>query len=95
MMSLLIRLFIKNEEDILNPNVKKAYATLSSIVGITLNLLLCTTKIIIGLLSHSVAISADGFNNLSDAGTNVVSLLGFKIAKFGKGSMHPFVHGRI
>lgn len=95
MMSLLIRLFIKNEEDILNPNVKKAYATLSSIVGITLNLLLCTTKIIIGLLSHSVAISADGFNNLSDAGTNVVSLLGFKIAKFGKGSMHPFGHGRI
>lgn len=62
MMLLLIRLFIKNEEDILNPNVKKAYATLSSIVGITLNLLLCTTKIIIGLLSHSVAISADGFN---------------------------------
>lgn len=95
MMSLLIRLFIKNEEDILNPNVKKAYATLSSIVGITLNLLLCTTKIIIGLLSHSVAISVDGFNNLSDAGTNVVSLLGFKIAKFGKGSMHPFGHGRI
>lgn len=95
MMSLLIRLFIKNEEDILNPNVKKAYATLSSIVGITLNLLLCTTKIIIGLLSHSVAISADGFNNLSDAGTNVVSLLGFQIAKFGKGSMHPFGHGRI
>lgn len=95
MMLLLIRLFIKNEEDILNPNVKKAYATLSSIVGITLNLLLCTTKIIIGLLSHSVAISADGFNNLSDAGTNVVSLLGFKIAKFGKGSMHPFGHGRI
>lgn len=95
MMSLLIRLFIKNEEDILNPNVKKAYATLSSIVGITLNLLLCTTKIIIGLLSHSVAISADGFNNLSDAGTNVASLLGFKIAKFGKGSMHPFGHGRI
>lgn len=95
MMLILIRLFIKNEEDILNPNVKKAYATLSSIVGITLNLLLCTTKIIIGLLSHSVAISADGFNNLSDAGTNVVSLLGFKIAKFGKGSMHPFGHGRI
>ena len=95
MMLLLIRLFIKNEEDILKTNVKKAYATLSSIVGITLNLLLCTTKIIIGLLSHSVAISADGFNNLSDAGTNVVSLLGFKIAKFGKGSMHPFGHGRI
>ena len=95
MMSLLIRLFIKNKEDVLNPSVKKAYATLSSIVGITLNLFLCTTKIIIGILSHSVAISADGFNNLSDAGTNLVSLLGFKIAKYGKGSIHPFGHGRI
>ena len=95
MMSLLIRLFIKNKEDVLNPGVKKAYATLSSIVGIMLNLFLCTTKIIIGILSHSVAISADGFNNLSDAGTNLVSLLGFKIAKYGKGSIHPFGHGRI
>lgn len=95
MMSLLIQLFIKNKEDVLNPSVKKAYATLSSIVGITLNLFLCTTKIIIGILSHSVAISADGFNNLSDAGTNLVSLLGFKIAKYGKGSIHPFGHGRI
>ena len=95
MMSLLIRLFIKNKEDVLNPSVKKAYATLSSIVGISLNLFLCTTKIIIGMLSHSVAISADGFNNLSDAGTNLVSLLGFKIAKYGKGSKHPFGHGRI
>ncbi len=49
----------------------------------------------IGLLSRSVAISADGFNNLSDAGTNLVSLLGFKIARYGGGSTHPFGHGRI
>ena len=95
MMSLFIRLFIKNNEDVSNPSVKKAYATLSSIVGILLNLFLCTAKIVIGLLSHSVAISADGFNNLSDAGTNLVSLLGFKIARYGGGSTHPFGHGRI
>lgn len=95
MMSLFIRLFIKNKEDVSNPSVKKAYATLSSIVGILLNLFLCTAKIVIGLLSHSVAISADGFNNLSDAGTNLVSLLGFKIARYGGGSTHPFGHGRI
>ena len=95
MMTLFIRLFIKNKEDISNPNVKKAYANLSSIVGILLNLFLCMAKISIGLFSHSVAISADGFNNLSDAGTNLVSLLGFKIAGYGGGSTHPFGHGRI
>lgn len=95
MMSLFIRLFIKNKDDFSNPNVKKAYATLSSIVGILLNLFLCTVKIVVGLLSHSVAISADGFNNLSDAGTNLVSLLGFKIARYGGGHTHPFGHGRI
>lgn len=95
MMSLFIRMFIKNNEDVSNPRVKKAYATLSSVVGILLNLFLCTAKILIGLLSRSVAISADGFNNLSDAGTNLVSLLGFKIARYGGGSTHPFGHGRI
>lgn len=95
MMSLFMRMFIKNNEDVSNPSVKKAYATLSSVVGILLNLFLCTAKIVIGLLSRSVAISADGFNNLSDAGTNLVSLLGFKIARYGGGSTHPFGHGRI
>lgn len=95
MMSLFMRMFIKNNEDVSNPSVKKAYATLSSVVGILLNLFLCTAKIVIGLLSRSVAISADGFNNLSDAGTNLVSLLGFKIARYGGGSTYPFGHGRI
>lgn len=68
-MSLFMRLFIKNKDDISNPSVKKAYANLSNIVGIILNLFLCITKIVIGLLSNFIAISADGFNNLSDAGT--------------------------
>lgn len=95
MMSLLIQLFIKNKDDVSNPNVKKTYAALSCIFGILLNLFLCMTKISIGLFSHSVAISADGFNNLSDAGTNLVSLLGFQIARYGGGSTHPFGHGRI
>lgn len=95
MMSLFVQLFINNKEDISNPGVKKAYATLSSIVGILLNLFLCMAKITAGLLSHSVAVSADGFNNLSDAGTSLVSLLGFKIAGYAGGSTHPFGHGRI
>lgn len=95
MMSLLVQMFIKNEDEVSNPSVKKAYAVLSSVVGIMLNLFLCTAKIVIGLLSHSVAISADGINNLSDAGTNLVSLLGFKIARYGGGRTHSFGHGRI
>lgn len=95
MMSLLVQMLIKNKDEVSNPSVKKAYATLSSVVGIMLNLFLCVAKIVIGLLSHSISISADGFNNLSDAGTNLVSLLGFKIARYGGGSTHPFGHGRI
>ena len=81
MMPLLVKLFINNKEDVSNPSVKKAYATLSSVVGILFNLFLCMSKIAVGLLSHSVAISADGFNNLSDAGTSLVSLLGFSLNK--------------
>lgn len=95
MMSLFIQLFIKNREDVANPAVKKAYAALSSIVGILLNLFLCTAKITIGLLSRSIAVSADGFNNLFDAGTNLITLLGFQIAGYGGGGTHPFGHGRI
>lgn len=95
MMSLFVQLFINNKEDVSNPSVKKAYATLSSVIGILLNLFLCIAKIAAGLLSHSVAVSADGFNNLSDAGTSLVSLLGFKVAGYGGGSTHPFGHGRI
>ena len=95
MMSLFVKLFVSNKEDVSNPSVKKAYATLSSVVGILLNMFLCMAKIAVGLLSHSVAISADGFNNLSDAGTSLVSLLGFKVAEYGGGSTHPFGHGRI
>lgn len=95
MMSLLIKIFIKDKENVSAPSVKKAYAELSSIVGIILNIFLCTSKIVIGILSNSIAISADGFNNLSDAGTSLVSLFGFKIAKYGGGNVHPFGHGRI
>lgn len=95
MMSLLIKLLVRNKENVTSPSVKKAYASLSSTVGIFLNLLLCTAKIGIGLFSNSVAISADGFNNLSDAGTSLVSLVGFKIAGYGSGTTHPFGHGRI
>lgn len=95
MMTWLIKSFIKNNENVYDPTIKKAYAALSSIVGIILNLFLCTTKIILGFLSNSISISADGFNNLSDAGTSLMSFLGFKIARYSGGEVHPFGHGRI
>ena len=94
-MKWLIKLFVKNSDNVSNPTVKKAYAALTSIVGITLNLLLCTAKILIGLFSNSIAISADGFNNLADAGTSLMSYFGFKIARYSGGEVHPFGHGRI
>lgn len=95
MLSLLAKLFIKDRENVSNPNVKKAYATLSSIVGIILNVLLSASKIVIGLLCKSIAIMADGLNNLADAGTSLISFVGFKMAKYGGGLKHPFGHGRI
>ncbi|MDO4323822.1 MAG: cation diffusion facilitator family transporter [Lachnospiraceae bacterium] len=94
MMSLLVKLFVRNYENVSDPRVKKAYAALSGITGIVLNMVLCTAKLVIGFFCHSVAVTADGFNNLSDAGTSLISLLGFKIAGYGGGSMHPFGHGR-
>ena len=94
MMSLLIKLCFRNKGYFSETAAKKRYASLSSVVGIILNLFLCTAKIVIGFSSHSVAISADGFNNLSDAGMSLITLLGFHIARYGKGKIHPFGHGR-
>lgn len=94
MMSLLIKLCFRKKGTVSEAVAKKVYASLSSIVGIILNLFLCTAKIGIGFISHSVAISADGFNNLSDAGMSLITLFGFSIAKYGKGKIHPFGHGR-
>ncbi|WP_298035429.1 cation diffusion facilitator family transporter [uncultured Dysosmobacter sp.] len=94
MMAQLIKLYFKGKANISDVAVKRAYASLSSVAGIILNLLLCTAKIVTGLFSRSVAISADGFNNLSDAGISLMTLLGFQIARYGRGSTHPFGHGR-
>lgn len=94
MMSLLIKLCFRSKENISEAAAKRVYAFLSSVVGIILNLFLCTSKIMVGFLSRSVAISADGFNNLLDAGMSLITLLGFNIARYGKGKIHPFGHGR-
>ena len=91
----LIKCFIKNYEDITNPKVREAYGNLGSMVGIIANLILCLSKMGIGLLFKSMAIFADGINNLSDAGSSVVTLIGFKLSAKPADEDHPFGHARI
>ena len=95
MTSLLIKLFIKNSHDIKNNAVRQSYGTLGSIVGIICNLILCILKIGIGFISGSISIAADGLNNLSDMGSSVITMLGFKLANRPADSDHPFGHGRM
>ncbi|MEE1330532.1 MAG: cation-efflux pump, partial [Acutalibacteraceae bacterium] len=70
MTGLLIKLFVKNSDDVLNPAVRRKYGSLSGGVGIFCNLLLCVIKITVGLLTASISITADGLNNLSDMGSS-------------------------
>ena len=95
MINLLVRTFIKNWDDVQDPAVRQRYGTLSGGVGIFLNLLLSAGKFLAGLLTGSIAITADAFNNLSDAGSSVVTLLGFRMAGKRADGDHPFGHGRI
>lgn len=90
----LIKLFIKNPNDVANAKVRESYGTLGSIVGICCNVLLSISKLIAGFLTSSIAIMADALNNLSDAGSSTVSLIGFKMASRPADDDHPFGHGR-
>lgn len=94
MTNLLIRLFIKNSEDISNDRVRSRFGVLGGIVGICTNLLLFTGKLIAGLLSNSISIIADAINNLSDASSSVITLFGFKMAGKPADKEHPFGHAR-
>lgn len=94
LIKLLIRLFVKNSEDVKNPAVRSAYGNMSGIVGIFLNLCLFTAKLTAGIVSASISVVADAFNNLSDAGSSVVTFLGFKLANKPADKEHPFGHGR-
>ncbi|MBE6797192.1 MAG: cation transporter [Ruminococcaceae bacterium] len=95
MTNLLVRLFVKNNNDIKNPMVRNAYGTLGGVVGIICNLLLCSAKIAVGLLAGSISIIADGFNNLTDMGSSVITMLGFRLAAKPADRDHPYGHGRI
>ncbi|MBR2440691.1 MAG: cation transporter [Lentisphaeria bacterium] len=92
---LLIKLFIPDSNHPEKPSVRAAYGIFSGYVGIAVNVLLFLLKFTVGLLSGSVAIAADAINNLSDAGSSVVTVFGFKLSSKPADSGHPFGHGRI
>lgn len=95
MLSLLIKIFIKDKENVGSPEVRKKYGMLCGGYGIFLNIILFVGKYIAGLLSSSIAMMADAFNNLSDAGSSLISLVGFKLAGQKPDTEHPFGHGRM
>lgn len=95
MITLLARLFIKDRDKVADAAVRRAYGMLCSLTGIGLNVLLFLGKYLAGRLSGSIAMTADAFNNLSDAGSSVITLLGFRMAAKKPDPGHPFGHGRI
>lgn len=95
MTNLLVKLFVKNKNDTQSPKVRTAYATLASVTGILLNCLLFVGKLILGIFTGSVAVIADAFNNITDAGSSIVSLIGFKLSTKHVDKEHPMGHGRM
>ena len=95
MITLLARLFIRDRDKVADAGVRRAYGMLCSLTGIGLNILLFLGKYLAGRLSGSIAMTADAFNNLSDAGSSVITLLGFRMAAKKPDPGHPFGHGRI
>ena len=92
---LLCRLFVKDRDNIRSPEVRRAYGTLASIVGIIVNLILAAGKIVVGMLFGAISLAGDGINNLSDAGSQIISLISFKMAAKPADRDHPFGHARI
>ena len=94
MITFLSKHFVKDYENYSEPSVRKAYGKLAGMVGIISNLVLCTMKILIGIFANSIAIIADGVNNLADASSSVITLLGVKLASMPEDKDHPYGHAR-
>ena len=94
MTKLLLRLFVRESKNTKDPNVRAKIGMLSGGVGIACNVLLCVMKLIVGTISGSVAITADAMNNLSDATSSIVTLVGFKLAQQPADEDHPYGHAR-
>ncbi len=95
MTSLLLKLFVKDYRNTSDAKVREKYGVLSGFVGIAVNIILAVSKLIIGTFSGSISITADAVNNFSDAGSSVITLIGFKISNKPADSSHPYGHGRI
>ena len=95
MTEFLVRRFVKNYEEIEKMSVRTSYGVLASILGIFCNVFLFVVKFIVGSLMRSVSVMADGFNNLSDAGSSIISFVGVKMASKPADEEHPFGHGRM
>lgn len=93
--TLFIKLFIKDHENISDPKVREQYGKFAGAIGIISNLILCIMKILIGIFSRSIAIIADGINNLADASSSIITLIGFKLAALPEDEDHPYGHARI
>ena len=95
MTNFLIKLFIKDKNNVEDQEVRGKYAMLSSITGIIVNILLSIFKIIIGVIANSMSIISDGINNVSDAGSSIVTMIGFKMSQKKIDADHPWGHGRM
>lgn len=95
MTKLLVRLFVKDSANTADPDVRQRYGIFVGITGIILNIFLFSGKFIAGIITTSISVTADAFNNLSDAGSSIITLVGFKMAGMPADKEHPFGHGRI
>ena len=94
MTNFLINLFIK-DKNVKDTKVRTKYGTLSSITGIIVNFILSIVKVIIGIISNSMSIISDGLNNITDAGSSVITMIGFKMSQKKVDNDHPWGHGRM
>ena len=90
----MVRRFVKNADNVNDPVVRESYGRLSGVTGIILNYILCAAKIVVGALTGAISVLSDGVNNLSDAGSSVITLIGFKMSAKKPDKGHPFGHGR-
>ncbi len=95
MHTILVKYFIKDSENTTNLKVREAYGTLGSITGIIVNLILAIAKYFAGVISGSISVTADAINNLSDAGSSIISLVGVKLSAKPADKGHPYGHGRV
>ena len=95
MTDFLVKRFIKNSTDVNDPAVRTAYGNLAGAVGIFCNVLLCAAKLAVGTLFGSISITADAVNNLSDASSSVITLVGFRLSAKPADDEHPYGHARI